>query len=99
MTTHDDLPVWWYPYSVTWSPDATELLYHAFALEGDLVPDGIVAVPLDTTEAPIVLVEDAEPSVYVGFPSPWLPIQTWGTQSPARATPSGLQFPRAHRRR
>ena len=34
-TGPDGQPMWWYPYSVTWSPDGTALLYYAWAESAD----------------------------------------------------------------
>jgi Tol biopolymer transport system component len=74
-TTGPDGLTRWYPWSVTWSPDGTTLLYLAW----DSVPGktGVVAVRVDGETPPVVL-DDAlgvSWSVYIGFP--WLPFQSW----------------------
>lgn len=74
----------WLPWSVTWSPDGSMLLYNAwtYACSADVArsscPEvqGLVAVPVDTTKAPIVLAE----GISVKDGEPWLPIQTWGRE-------------------
>jgi WD40 repeat protein len=38
----------WYPYSVTWSPDGTTLLYMAWRVNDPELPEGVVAVSADT---------------------------------------------------
>ena len=81
-TGPDGQPIWWYPYSVTWSPDGTTLLYYAWPEAADrplTIPDsGVVAVPLDGETPPVVLSGDLGPDAYSGYP--WLPIQSWGRQ-------------------
>ena len=79
----DGQPHWWYPYSVTWSPDGTTLLYHAWRTSaevtiGGVFVDRVVAVSLDGGSLPVVLSGDLGASVYSG--DPWLPIQSWGRQ-------------------
>jgi hypothetical protein len=73
--------IWWYPESVTWSPDGTTLLYLAWP-EAEIpqtLPDsGVVAVPLDAETPPVVLSGDLPPDAYSGYP--WLTIQSWGRQ-------------------
>ena len=63
----------WSPFSVTWSPDGTQLLYHAW---GDGVDSGLLAVPVDGGP-PVVLYEGPGlVAVYSGIP--WVPFQAWG---------------------
>jgi len=73
-------PTWWYPFSVTWSPDGTQLLYHAWS-EG--AESGLVVVPVDGGGPPIVLYEGHEGpgSVAVYSGTPWVPFQAWGRQA------------------
>jgi Tol biopolymer transport system component len=90
-TPGTDGPVSWYPWSVTWSPDGSMLLYIAWndACHGDndasaecggrLEGGGVLAVPVDTTKAPFVLA-DASWLIGVNEGQPWLPMQTWGRQ-------------------
>ena len=72
--------MWWFPFSVTWSPDGTALLYYAWAESADGVAeaDAVVAVSLDGETPPVVLSGDLVASVYSG--DPWLPAQSWGRQ-------------------
>lgn len=64
----------WSPFSVTWSPDGEQLLYHAW---GDSVESGLVAVPLGAAVPPVVLYEGPG-SVAVCSGTPWVPFQSWG---------------------
>ncbi len=69
-------PAEWSPFSVTWSPDGTQLLYHAW---GDGVDSGLLAVPVDGGP-PVVLYEGPGlVAVYSGIP--WVPFQAWGRQA------------------
>jgi dipeptidyl aminopeptidase/acylaminoacyl peptidase len=73
--------IWWYPWSVTWSPDGTTLLYLAWpeAKTTLTIPEsGVVAMPLDRETPPVVLSGDVGPDAYSGYP--WLTIQSWGRQ-------------------
>jgi dipeptidyl aminopeptidase/acylaminoacyl peptidase len=70
-------PTEWFPYSVTWSPDGTQLLYHAW---GDGVDSGLVAVPVEGGGPPVVLYgSPGSVAVYSGIP--WVPFQAWGRQA------------------
>ena len=64
-------PTSWAPYSVTWSPDGTQLLYLGWADH-----NGIVAVPVEVEGPPVLLAEDDELAAYTG--APWLTSQAWG---------------------
>jgi len=83
-------PRCWYPYSVTWSPDGTTLLYSAWNQCGlGTSPTGVLAVRVDTLGAPVlgavtptdvtVLTETSslDGSVY---DHQWGPVQMWGRQ-------------------
>jgi hypothetical protein len=63
----------WYPWTVTWSPDGTTLLYTAWssAPEGD----GVLAVPADTPSDVTVLTDTLDPEHHQ-----WVLIQNWGRQ-------------------
>ena len=56
-TGPDGQPIWWYPFSVTWSPDGTVLLYFAWAESADGFAHGTsrrsVAGRRDTTGRPV----------------------------------------------
>jgi Tol biopolymer transport system component len=67
-----DGPVWWFPSSVTWSPDGTQLLYTAWSEQDSA---GVIAVPIDTDKVPVVLNGEIAPGAYDG--SPWVPTQQW----------------------
>lgn len=73
----------WFPWSVTWSPDGTQLLYIAWrdvVNPSDLVPEpetiGLIAVPVDGS-APTVLHAATDVQVYPGIP--WNTTQSWGS--------------------
>jgi Tol biopolymer transport system component len=102
-TPGSDRPAEWYPYSVTWSPDGSMLLYIAWNDAcASIVPDvavtiadehlgdyvsaecagrpegsGVLAVPVDKTNAPVVIA-DASWVIGVRDGQPWLPTQSWG---------------------
>jgi Tol biopolymer transport system component len=65
----------WYPFTVTWSPDGTTLLYSAWG-QGT---NGVIAVPADQPSDATVLIDsiDPEPGSYS---HQWVAIQTWGRQ-------------------
>ena len=81
-TPGTDRPLSWYPWSVTWSPDGSMLLYIAWnnacanptSAECPGLAEGVLAVPVDTTKAPVVLA----PADTGG--SEGLPMQAWGRQ-------------------
>jgi dipeptidyl aminopeptidase/acylaminoacyl peptidase len=76
-------PESWYPFSVTWSPDGTTLLYSAWSHQGDgsLVgtPDGVLAVRADTPTNVTVLTERSALTDFV-YDHSWVPVQMWGRQ-------------------
>jgi hypothetical protein len=77
-TAGPDGPYYWYPFSVSWSPDSTTLLYVAWAESVNQQPpdgyNGVVAVPIDTTR-PATLVTLADSTHY---PVAWSSTQSWG---------------------
>ena len=82
-TTDGDEPLWWFPWSVTWSPDGTALLYVA---RGD--PElaegvheeirGLIQVRVDGSAEPDTLYQGADLELYSG--DPWNVFQAWGAQ-------------------
>ena len=72
MTDGASGPAWWSPFSVTWSPDGTQLLYLGWAG----AHNGIVAVPIDGEGSPALLAIDDDLAAYTG--APWLTSQAWG---------------------
>lgn len=70
-------PVWWYAYSVTWSPDGTTLLYTAWS-QGGTELEGVIAVPADTPTNVTVLTDAIGAGSY--YSHRWVPIQMWGRQ-------------------
>ena len=73
-------PATWYPYSVTWSPDGTTLLYTAWNESGG----GTITVPADSPTDVTVLSDAIGPGDY--YSHRWAPVQRWGRQPP---TPAG----------
>ena len=69
----------WYPFTVSWSPDGTTLLYWAWNLDDETLPDGVIAVPADIPSDATVLIDAID---LVGNYSShrWAPIQMWGRQ-------------------
>lgn len=70
---------YWYPFSVSWSPDSSTLLYIGWDERADDQPDpadidGVVAVPIDTTLPPQLLAA----ANISGYPNPWSATQNWG---------------------
>jgi hypothetical protein len=92
QTPGPDGPVAWYPESVSWSPDGSMLLYiatndacrsrssPACVAQGGFSLDGVLAVPVDPTRAPSVLVAPSyeDPSFNASRGGP----QAWGRQPP-----------------
>jgi Tol biopolymer transport system component len=68
----------WYPFSVSWSPDGTTLLYAAWQ-NSESLPGGVIAVPAEMPSDATVLIDsiDPVPNVYSHL---WAPIQMWGRQ-------------------
>jgi hypothetical protein len=79
QTPGPDGPYYWSPFSVSWSPDSTMLLYDAWAGSVNQQPpngyNGVVAVPIDTTR-PATFITLAEPAHY--YPGTWSSKQSWG---------------------
>ena len=70
----------WYPFTVSWSPDGTSLLYAAWNGDGETLPGGgVIAVPAEMPSDATVLIDsiDPVPNVYSHL---WAPIQMWGRQ-------------------
>jgi Tol biopolymer transport system component len=79
-TDGPDGPARWYPWTVTWSPDATTLLYTAWREGGNEASDRVIAVPVDTPSEATVLA-DAIGYLVPGYTDhQWVPIQMWGRQ-------------------
>jgi hypothetical protein len=84
-TTDGDALGTWFPWSVTWSPDGTTLLYMAWDGEDAYRPlaedesrrerMGLVAVEVDGSSAPVTLYEGFDLGVYAG--APWNTFQSW----------------------
>ena len=64
----------WYPFTVSWSPDGTTLLYAAWTR----VSDGVIAVPADKPSAATVLIHSVDSIDYNSHR--WSAIQMWGRQ-------------------
>ncbi len=64
----------WYPFTVSWSPDGTTLLYDAWAAE-----DGtLIAVPADMPSEATVLTSSIA-TVLDAYSHSWTAIQMWGS--------------------
>ena len=72
----------WYPYTVTWSPDGTTLLYAAWGQHdrSDSLRGGVIAVLADTPQDVTVLIDAIDP-VPDSYSHRWAPIQMWGRQA------------------
>jgi Tol biopolymer transport system component len=70
----------WYPFTVSWSPDGTSLLYMGWSQADDSLPGGVVAVPVDSQADATVLTDAVDP-VPNYYSHRWSPIQMWGRQS------------------
>lgn len=75
-TDGPDGPMKWYPYSVTWSPDGTTLLYTAWNQNGD----GTITVRADTPTDVTVLSDVIGWGVGDDYSHRWSPVQRWGAQ-------------------
>lgn len=70
----------WYPFTVTWSPDGTTLLYAGWSMEDPSgVPGGVIAVPADTPHDATVLTDSIDP-VPDYYSHRWSPTQMWSRQ-------------------
>lgn len=75
----------WYPFTVSWSPDGTSLLYAAWHQDGQPLPDGgetlpgdvMLAVPADNPSDATVLIDSIDPGPD-SYSHIWTPIQMWG---------------------
>ena len=80
-TDGPDGPARWYPWTVTWSPDGTTLLYTAWRDSGNEPGDGVITVPADTPSDATVLA-DAIGYLVLGYKDhQWVPIQMQGRQA------------------
>ena len=70
-------PAQWYPYSVTWSPDGTTLLYTAWNEGGG---GGTITVPADSPTDVTVLSDVIGWGVGDDYSHRWVPVQRWGRQ-------------------
>ena len=70
----------WYPFTVSWSPDGTTLLYAAWTEDGETLPGGVIAVSADAPHDVTVLTDAIDP-VPNYYSHQWAPIQMWGRQS------------------
>ena len=67
----------WYPWTVTWSPDGTTLLYTAWSERpGSIEHDRVLAVPADTPSDVTVLTDRAFPPAN----RKGILVQNWGRQ-------------------
>ncbi len=71
----------WYPFTVSWSPDGTTLLYAAWSIEAKPLPGGmgVIAVPADMP-SDVTVLTDAIAPVADSYSHGWAPIQMWGRQ-------------------
>ena len=76
QTDSPDGPDWWFPTSVTWTPDGTHLLYTGW--RGGIDEAVIVAVPIDAAQPPIVLGD----GIGTRLRHPWIPIQMMSGTGP-----------------
>lgn len=81
QTDGADGPAQWYPYSVTWSPDGTTLLYTAWHQGGG----GTITVPADSPSDVTVLSDVIGWGVGDDYSHRWVPVQRWGQQPPTSA--------------
>ncbi len=84
-----------YPFTVTWSPDGTALLYVGWAVtDTSQVPDGVIIVAADHPSDVTVLNDTIHWPVPGFHEHQWAPTQMWGRQpgaspSQADASPTG----------
>jgi len=69
----------WYPFTVSWAPDGTTLLYAAWSEDGKALPGGVIAVPADMPSDATVLTDAIDP-VSDYYSHRWAPNQMWGRQ-------------------
>ena len=72
----------WYPFTVSWSPDGTTLLYAAWTWTerpDATLPGGVIAVPADMPSDATVLIDAIDP-VPNYYSHRWAAIQMWGRQ-------------------
>jgi hypothetical protein len=69
----------WYPFTVSWSPDGTTLLYSAWSFGDETLPGGVIAVPADMPSDATVLIDSIDP-VPDYYSHGWTPGQMWGRQ-------------------
>jgi Tol biopolymer transport system component len=82
-------PVRWYPWTVTWSPDGTTLLYTAWSdAPGRTEQQGVIAVPADTPSNVTVLT-DSDTDTFYPEHHQWVLIQNWG-RLPVDSSPATL---------
>jgi Tol biopolymer transport system component len=62
----------WYPFTVSWSPDGTTLLYTAWSKDGEAA----IAVSADKPSDVTVLTNSNDSAEYYG--NQWTPVQMWG---------------------
>jgi Tol biopolymer transport system component len=67
----------WYPFTVSWSPDGTTLLYAAWRADEETLPGGVIAVPADTPSDAVVLIDAIDP-VPNYYSHRWVAVQMWG---------------------
>lgn len=78
-------PEAWYPYSVTWSPDGTTLLYSGWRIAvehlavGASLSDGVIAVDADNPTNVTLLTDRSTLTGFV-YDHVWVPVQMWGRQ-------------------
>lgn len=69
----------WWPFTVSWSPDGTTLLYAAWTEEDETLPGGVIAVAADEPSSVAVLADAIDPVPRYNS-HPWGPVQMWGRQ-------------------
>ncbi len=71
-----------YPYTVTWSPDGTTLLYSGWVnTETGEIPDGVIAVPADDPKDLTVLSDAISRQAPAYHDHRWAQTQMWGRES------------------